>query len=430
MNNPLFNQAAKTFGAMPGDEMEPLTQTRGDMPVDEMNLPTTTGRFLVLFDNNAYEEGKKALEDKVGLNVSMASVNEANINPTDSAALVYRNLGVAIVSADPDQQNRISSVSSERNSPILAIEAEQVISIEPPITSSQQMDQSADFTWGLIATKVKDSQFSGKGIKVAILDTGLDLNHPDFANRKIISQSFVEGENVQDGYGHGTHCTGTACGPRQSKNGRPGYGVAYEADIYIAKVLNNRGSGTDQSILDGMNWAFENRCQIISMSLGSLVAVGAGFSPIYETLAQRLLKNNTLIVAAAGNDSRRNQNLINPVSRPANCPSIMAVGAIDANFKIANFSNRILNSDGGEVDIAAPGVNVYSSWPLLVLPKQYNTINGTSMATPHVAGIAALLAEAKPNISAKDLWKLLTDTATFLPQLQSIDVGKGLVQAP
>lgn len=430
MNNQPFNQAAETFLAMPGDEMEPLTQNPGNMPGDEMNLPAQTGRFLVLFAEDAHNETKALLQDKVGLNVSTASANEANMNPGDSAALIYPKLGVMVVSADPDRLNRISSLSSKSNSPILAIEAEQVISIEPPITSSQQVDRLADFTWGLLTTKVKDSNFSGKGIKVAILDTGLDLNHPDFANRTIIRQSFVEGENVQDEYGHGTHCAGTACGPRQPKDGKPGYGVAYEADIYIAKVLNNRGSGTDQSIIDGMNWAFENRCQIISMSLGSLVAVGAGYSPIYETLAQRLLKNNTLIIAAAGNDSRRNQNLINPVSRPANCPSIMAVGAIDANFQIANFSNRRLNNDGGDVDIAAPGVNVYSSWPLSVLPKQYNTINGTSMATPHVAGIAALLAEAKPNITAKELWQLLINTSVSLSPLGAIDVGKGLVQAP
>ncbi len=104
----------------------------------------------------------------------------------------------------------------------------------------------------------------------------------------------------------------------------------------------------------------------------------------------------------------------------------MAVAALDSQLQVAYFSNRGLESNGGHVDIAGPGVNVYSSWPM---QKRYNTISGTSMATPHVAGIAALYAEANPNASAQALWNLLTQNARRL-SLPSTDAGIGLVQAP
>ncbi len=161
------------------------------------------------------------------------------------------------------------------------------------------------------------------------------------------------------------------------------------------------------------------------MSLGGRTQVNEPYSPIYEAVAQRALRRGTLIIAAAGNDSNRASGRIVPVARPANCPSIMAVAALDSQLRIANFSNRGINPEGGQVDIAAPGVGVYSSW---LMPTQYRTISGTSMATPHVAGIAALYAETS-GLRGQELWNYLTQTARRLP-LASEDVGTGLIQAP
>ena len=196
------------------------------------------------------------------------------------------------------------------------------------------------------------------------------------------------------------------------------------AEIFVGKVLSNQGSGGDAGILAGINWAVANGCQVISMSLGAPVQPGEPFSPVYEGVAQRALTSGTLIVAAAGNDSRR-PGFIMPVARPANCPSILAVAAVDVNMQIAFFSNRGINPNGGQVDIAGPGVNVRSTWPM---PRRYHTISGTSMATPHVAGIAALLRETQ-SIPAAQLWTKLTQSARRL-NLASVDVGAGLVQAP
>ena len=161
------------------------------------------------------------------------------------------------------------------------------------------------------------------------------------------------------------------------------------------------------------------------MSLGSPVSPGQQPDPIFEQVAKRALAAGTLIVAAAGNDSRRPGD-IEPVGHPANCPSVLAVGALDQQFAVGFFSNGGTNPQGGGVDVAAPGVDVRSSWPA---PKLYNTISGTSMATPHVAGIAALLAEANPSARGNALWALLTQHAKRL-NLPARDIGSGLVQAP
>ena len=128
------------------------------------------------------------------------------------------------------------------------------------------------------------------------------------------------------------------------------------------------------------------------MSLGARVRVDTPPSVIFEQVGQRALRAGTLIVAAAGNDSNR-PFAIDPVSHPANCASIMAVAALDQQLQVARFSNAGLNPQGGQVDLAGPGVAVHSAWPR---PDLHNRISGTSMATPHVAGIAALLAEANP----------------------------------
>ncbi len=205
----------------------------------------------------------------------------------------------------------------------------------------------------------------------------------------------------------------------------PRYGIAHEAEIYAGKVLSNAGSGGDAGILAGIEWALENTCAVISMSLGARTSPGQQHSAVFERVAKRVLEAGTLIVAAAGNESAR-PGTINPVGHPANCPSILAVAAVDVNDGIARFSNRGLNADGGQVDIAGPGVDVHSSW---IMPLRYRKINGTSMATPHVAGIAALYAEADPAARGATLWTTLTGRARRM-ELPSTDVGAGLVQAP
>ena len=428
----------------------------------------TTGRYLILLPEEDVSSGISDLTNSTGIReIARAADFESHAFTSEvlesAEASVFDHLGVAVVSLDPEQVQSVRYATAARQA-ILDIQPERVV-----YAIGQETGISAEFvrghqaasksfydncrsvreeqlllpdnqtttpsfrdgktTWGLEATKVVKTSRSGFGIKVAVLDTGLDLTHPDFAGRALNSKSFITGEAVQDKNGHGTHCIGTACGAKEPEE-LPRYGIAYNAEIFAGKVLSNAGSGADGGILAGIEWAINSGCEIISMSLGAPTRPGDTFSPIYERIGQRALRNGTLIIAAAGNESRnpftgRRRNPPNPVGYPANAPSLMAVAALDSQLRVASFSNGSINFDGGQVDIAGPGVDVYSTWPM---PRRYRSISGTSMATPHVSGIAALYAEAT-GAKGMELWGLLMREAQRL-NLSTTDVGIGLVQAP
>ena len=277
-------------------------------------------------------------------------------------------------------------------------------------------------TWGLQATRVIGSSLTGAGIRVAVLDTGFDHTHQDFVGRAVIKKLFASRSSEDDMIGHGTHCIGTACGPMRPTTG-PRYGIAYEAEIYAGKVLGDDGIGTDRSIIAGMEWALDQNCQIISMSLGAATRLGDQPSDDYEQIGQVCLDAGTLVIAAAGNESARPQRIA-PVGSPANASTIMAVAAVDSAFRIALFSCGGMNPNQ-EVDIAAPGVAILSSLP----GNKYDRWDGTSMATPHVSGIAALLAQSNNAFRGWALWARLLQISKRL-QFPPRDIGKGFAQAP
>jgi subtilisin len=386
----------------------------------------TTGRYLVLLEDD-WSNATEELNRVAGIRTVDTAAVGAAPGLWEGDGLVMGELGVALVTADDDQVTALARAADEPG-PIALIEPERFVqALEAPTEVATEAEAEAVdetlFTWGLQATGAPNSKATGKGVKVAVLDTGFDLRHPDFAGRTVVSKSFVQGEEVQDGNGHGTHCIGSSCGPRELEEG-PGYGVAYEAEIYAGKVLSNAGSGADGGILSGIDWAITNGCAVVSMSLGAATRPGQAFSRTYERVATRAMSKGTLIIAAAGNESDRRVGRINPVGHPANCPSIMSVSAIDVARKMAYFSCGSVDVIGA-VDLTGPGVDVYSSWPT---PLRYKRISGTSMATPHVSGIAALIAQAK-GARGFELWARLSQTARRLP-LPSTDVGAGSVQAP
>jgi subtilisin len=382
----------------------------------------TTGRYLVLLEDD-WSTASDELNRVAGIRAVDSAVAGLAQPLWDADGLVLRDIGVALVSADPDQLTALTA-ASEAPGPIGLVEPERYVhAIGAPATDTEAEVEEVTYTWGLQAVRAPQSKATGEGVRVAVLDTGLDMKHPDLTGRAITTRSFVQGEDVQDGHGHGTHCVGTSCGPRRPASGA-GYGVAHKAEIYAGKVLSNGGSGADGGILAGISWAIASGCRVVSMSLGAATRPGDAYSRTYERVANRALARGTLIIAAAGNESDRDGRVIAPVAHPANCPSILAVGAVDAKGKIADFSCGTVDAVGA-VDLAGPGVNVYSSWPM---PTRYKRISGTSMATPHAAGIAALIAQAS-GASGYELWARMAQTARRLP-LPSTDVGAGLVQAP
>ena len=420
--------------------------------VPALGSAQTTGRFVVVFED-AGDPGP--LLELAGLS-TIAYSGDYDLTAMDMAetanadALVFTNLGIAVVTLDSDQAEALNSSEAARGQ-VLAIAPELVHHVMPgggyldgyrdgvsdlaarvagtgtevsagyePEARPARFEDDDEATWGLRATRALGSDATGEGIRLAVLDTGMDLKHPDFAGRAITSQSFVPGQRVQDGHGHGTHCIGTACGPR-SPSGTRRYGVAHQAEIFVGKVLSNEGYGDDAGILAGIEWAVANECAVISMSLGADVPES---HPPYNVAGRRALRRGSLVVAAAGNNANRPGD---PgfVGAPANSPDILAVGALDSELRMAWFSARSLPGRGGQLDIAGPGVDVYSAWPM---PQRYHTISGTSMATPHVAGVAALWAQVTGR-RGLELWATLMKESRRLDR-QSADVGAGLALAP
>jgi subtilisin family serine protease len=368
-----------------------------------------------------------------------------------SGNIVFPKLGVAVVESDNEAIASINLLGDDNESAILAVEPERYFyatstgfipylegyrdavnsllekakSLGEDSTSEDMIAEAAflddaQSTWGLKATRVVNSRYSGRGIRVAVLDTGFDASHPDFAGRSITRRSFIPNETPDDQNGHGTHCIGTACG-HKDVNGRR-YGVAYSSQIFAGKVLANSGTGTTSGILAGIEWAINNSCAVISMSLGNTLPTP---SVAYEQVGLRALRYGSLIVAAAGNHGL-NPRPNNTVGQPANSPSILAIASLDNRLRKAPTSAVCGPSNGAKVDIGGPGVNVYSAVPLN--KGRYAVYSGTSMATPHISGIAALYAEAYRARGAQ-LWQLIVSRARNIGA-SVCHVGAGIAQAP
>ncbi|MDX1521788.1 MAG: S8 family peptidase, partial [Anaerolineae bacterium] len=244
--------------------------------------------------------------------------------------------------------------------------------------------------WNISQVKADQvwSRVTGLGVKVAIIDTGIDDDHPDLTVSG--GASFVPGVGSwDDDQGHGTHVAGIV-GARNNPIGV--VGVAPDASLYAVKVLAGDGSGQLSWILAGMEWARDNGAQVANMSLGSnVITPNAACIVAYQRAAEALAEAGCIVVAAAGNNGRAFNEW---VGQPARCPGFMAVAALDRDQALADFSSRgpadLCPTCG--VEISAPGVNINSTWP----GGGYRELSGTSMACPHVSGAAALIVEQHP----------------------------------
>jgi subtilisin len=440
--------AAVNSASSPVHELLLAALARGDESLE-------TGRYLVTFKEGAVNEGLQSLGSR-GMRVAdarefkdqAATLEEVG----DADAVVFPEIGVALVGGEAAQARGMSAQAEiAADSPVESIDPEYfVFSDSFPFAYMRGFAEAAadnaaseylrgflraaetiardlqgapqpqvegeeealvlGATWGLTACKVPPGLRSGVSIKVAVLDTGMDLAHPDFAGRLPVgqTQTFV-GQPVQDLHSHGTHCIGTACGPKAPAGTTPRYGIGFRSSIFVGKVLSNSGSSVGASVLAGMNWAIANRCQVISMSLGSQT----GVQPYYTAAGQAALNNGLLIIAAAGNAG-------STTGAPANSPTIMSVAWLNPSLSPNPFSNF------GKIEISGPGQDVFSSAPM---PRRYGVKSGTSMATPHVAGCAALWAESSVSLRGLSLWRRLQSSSRRLP-FPAARVGSGLVQAP
>lgn len=274
------------------------------------------------------------------------------------------------------------------------------------------------------ANTVWDSGFTGKGIKVAVLDSGIDPNHPDLSGQIEESKSFVPGETVDDKHGHGTHVASTVLGTGAASEGK-NKGVAPEARLLVGKVLNDSGSGLDSWIIDGMEWASDH-AKIVSMSLGSSEP-SDGTDPMAQAVNRLSEDKGTLFVIAAGNAGYEGA-----IGSPGAADAALTIGAVDKADKIAYFTSKgpRYGDMGLKPDLSAPGVNILAARSSLSSGSgSYRSMSGTSMATPHVAGAAALLLQKNPGWTGAQLKEALMSTSKKL-NYSPYHIGTGRLDVP
>ena len=344
----------------------------------------------------------------------------------------------------------------ERSSGVLAIAPAMPMKLIAPINVRDvtATPAAATATWGVKAVKADTSPFTGAGIAVAVLDTGIDSSHPAFAGVSLDQRDFT-GEGNGDTHGHGTHCAGTIFG-REVQNTRIGVAPGV-TKAFIGKVLGANGGASDE-IVNAIQWAVDQGAHVISMSLGMdfpgfvrrLVDEQGLSLEVATTVALEGYRQNVtlfdrlsslvtaigpfgqpaLIVAAAGNESGRDQTppfeiACAPPAVSDGLVSVAAVGQVGSTLDVAAFSNT-------NAIVAAPGVGITSA----KAGGGLVSMSGTSMATPHVAGIAALWAEkilADGPLRATEWLARLIASGTrdgLKAGIDPNDIGSGLVQAP
>ncbi|MFG2774328.1 S8 family serine peptidase [Streptomyces sp. NPDC048350] len=263
--------------------------------------------------------------------------------------------------------------------------------------------------------------FDGKGTKVAVLDTGADVEHPDLKGRVVASENFTDSDSAGDRQGHGTHTISTVGGSGAASDGKK-KGVAPGADLLNGKVLNDSGSGATSWIIAGMEWAVAQGADVVSMSLGNPAETDCTdpMSIAAEELAQN---EGTLFVVAAGNTGPS----LNTVSSPGCAPSVLTVGATDRDDSTALFSSRGPTTLGHTLkpEIAAPGVGISAAAAGGRGVYACQGMSGTSMAAPHVAGAAAIVKQRHPDWTAQQIKAALVSSAESSVPGDVREVGGG-----
>lgn len=267
-----------------------------------------------------------------------------------------------------------------------------------------------NYQWNLPVIGTEQGWNISKGkenIEIAIVDTGVDLDHPDLKNRLVKGLNLIdENREPDDDNGHGTHVAGIIASETNNTEGTAG--MTWYNKILPVKAMGAKGYGTTFDIARGIIWAVDHGADVINLSLGNYQP-----SNMLEEAVTYAFSKNVIMVSAAGNDGS------NQPTFPSAYPEVLSVAAIDYNGKRAKFSNY-----GDYIDIAAPGVSIPSTY----FNKQYAALSGTSMAAPHVAGLAALILSANPELTNKQVMNIIRKSAIDLgEQGKDVDFGSGLI---
>jgi subtilisin family serine protease len=357
-------------------DTETKTETQEDINPDKSGeLSIDENRKVITFNKDLSEEEKEQIE------------SEYSVEFTEDQAVKGT---YTIITSNESNLEKL-----EQNEDVDTVETDIPVKMFTDTIDWGVKRVGADSSW--------DSG-TGNGVIVAVVDTGIQLNHPDLSTNVITGYDFVNNdESATDDNGHGTHVAGIIA---STMNGSGNVGTSYSAKLMPVKVLNESGYGYLSDVAKGIYYAADNGARIINMSLGT-----SEDSDTLRTAVQYAANKGVLLVAAAGNDSGA------PCAYPAAYSSVVCVVATDQDNKLASFSNI-----GGE--LAAPGVSNYSTY----INSAYATLSGTSMASPHVAGSAALLLSVCTDCSTSEVRTLLRETATDLGSVgNDIIFGYGLV---
>lgn len=400
-----------------------------DLVIDDI-LPRYTGNTIVLFTQDL------SLDE---INSKLRDLSTAEPEQSPDIFKVPEGPALARVYLRPDVVVPPAAMSESRDAPKLLFERERWLYITSPPTLESDLETldaeeaqlaAVEMTWNLKEIGIRPESRTGKDVSIAVLDTGLDRGHPDFKGR-VVNDDFVSfiGGTADDLDGHGTHSAGVACGPLNPKGGIR-YGVAPDARLIIAKVSedNQLRRSFDYALGAGMLWARTRGADIISISLGFQQPPCNPPSRIFNWLTSYLLRRGTIVVQAAGNSSRRSRNEFRPIHHTGDSLSVVAIAALNKKRRVANFSCGSVCKQRPP-SFAAPGVDILSA--LIVSadpPILYRSRNGTSSATPMVAGMAALWIEHTGLRGAKLLQHLTGQVAPLGDPIK--DVGLGMLLVP
>jgi subtilisin family serine protease len=325
----------------------------------------------------------------------------------------YPRLGISLGFADYE-----GVVALEAHPEIEAIYAGQAVGIVRPVQMAAATLRRK-LTWGLQALRIDrmwEQGLTGKGVRVGHLDTGVDANHPalkrrvaQFAEWDLLGRR-IENTQPHDSDQHGTHTAATIAGKAVNKRS---IGVAPECEFYSGLVIE--GGAVLARVLGGMEWMIASGVRVLSMSLG-----WRGYDPSFLIVTRRLRQQGVLPVFAIGNEGPGTSR------SPGNYPETLSVGAIDRNRRVAPFSGSVhfnRERDPNQPDLVAPGVGVISAKP----GGGYQSMDGTSMATPHVAGVVALLWQARPDATIDQIELAIRQTCTKLEGEDPLRYGDGLI---
>ncbi|MFK8009823.1 MAG: S8 family serine peptidase [Saprospiraceae bacterium] len=378
-------------------EKSPVLESNSTANLDK------NGELLVDLGDGKSMEDLEKIVSKYGLTAERA------FSPKDESATDLDDY--MVINIPVDFEKDIDKIEAElmASGSVDYLEQNEIVQLSPIETMRPSKrkrafginDPGVQELWGFDELRMDDlyKLLKSKKVKpqrkanIFILDTGIDSNHEDLkANYQSHKKAYDS-----DRQGHGTHCAGIAAAVTNNKIGVASYSPNNDfVNVTSVKVLTDYGGGTQKTVIAGMLEAADNGADVISMSLGA--PSNKNRKRAYARAVNYCNRQGAIVIAAAGNS-----NMDASKYSPANAPGIITVSAIDTNLHRAHFSNYVQNVPFG---IAAPGVNIYSTFP----KNQYKTFNGTSMACPYVAGLVGLMKSINPEINTKEVYEILDKT--------------------